>query len=112
MVMTITRVLASVSIAMIVSVAGNFHASAQTTAKHVAAVQTKTAAASWNCPFAVVELAPVSHDTSGQPSQWVVVHRVKGEIVAAERVSPTEVEQIRAMPCGTAKPVPQQPLLG
>ncbi|MFT3725560.1 MAG: hypothetical protein QM773_18475 [Hyphomonadaceae bacterium] len=60
----------------------------------------------------MVELAPVSHDTAGRPSEWVMVHRVKGEIIAAERVSAADVAQIRAMPCGAAKPASQAPLLG
>ena len=89
---------------------------AQTSAKHTMLSQARPASAqavsSWTCPFAVVELAPVSHDTAGRPAEWVIVHRVKGEIIAAERVSASDVAQIRATPCGAAKPAPQAPLLG
>ncbi len=48
-----------------------------------------------------VEISPVSYDTRGMASAWVMVQRDKGEIVAAERVSIGEVEQLRRLPCGT-----------
>ena len=54
----------------------------------------------WTCVSRqTVEIAPVSFDVRGQPS-WVVVYRVKGEIIASQRVSEREVDQIRRMPCG------------
>jgi hypothetical protein len=56
----------------------------------------------WTCMFRqTVELAPVSFDVRGKPS-WVVVYRVKGEIIASQRVSEREVEQLKRMPCGDA----------
>ena len=56
----------------------------------------------WTCvSTATVEIAPVSFDTSGQAKAWVMVHRVKGEIIAAERISAREAEQLRRLPCGT-----------
>lgn len=107
---------ASVLIAAYIGSGSGSEARAQTSAKHTTLAQAKPAAAqaasSWTCPFAVVEIVPVSHDTAGRPYEWVMVHRVKGEIVAAERVSAADVAQIRAMPCGAARPAPQAPLLG
>jgi len=67
-----------------------------------AALAAAPGADKWTCVSrAVVEIAPVSYDTAGQPSGWVRVHRVQGEIVAAERVSRLEVDQFRRLPCGT-----------
>lgn len=67
----------------------------QTSASSVAATR-------WTCVSrAVVEIAPVSFDTRGEPSGWVMVHRVNGEVTAAERVDGKEVEQLRRLPCGT-----------
>jgi hypothetical protein len=56
----------------------------------------------WTCLFRqTVEIAPVSFDVRGQAS-WVVVYRLKGEIIASQRVSERELEQIKRMPCGDA----------
>ena len=56
----------------------------------------------WTCVSrTVVEIAPVSHDMAGEPLAWVRVHRVQGEIVAAERISARELEKFRRLPCGT-----------
>jgi hypothetical protein len=58
--------------------------------------------AKWTCvSTATVELAPVSYDARGMASAWVMVYRDKGEIVAAERVSSKDAEQLRRLPCGT-----------
>ena len=58
-------------------------------------------AGKWTCLSAMtVEIAPVSFDTRGLADAWVVVHRDKGEIVAAQRISGKEVEQVRRLPCG------------
>jgi hypothetical protein len=60
------------------------------------------AATSWTCVSrANVEIAPVSFDTAGEPATWVVVHRINGEVIASERVSPVEVQKLRRLPCGT-----------
>ena len=41
----------------------------------------------WTCVSrTTVEIAPVSFDTRGSAEAWVMVHRVKGEVVAAERI--------------------------
>ena len=78
------------------------------TAKGATAPKSQIASAStagggkWTCMFRqTVELAPVSFDVRGAPS-WVVVYRMKGEIIASQRVSAREVEQIKRMPCGDA----------
>lgn len=61
----------------------------------------KSAAGKWTCVSrATVEIAPVSFDTTGQATAWVMVHRVKGEIIAAERISQREADELRRMPCG------------
>ncbi len=103
------------SAAVLFAIAGGGIASAQTPAKPLKMAQAKPAASqaasTWSCPFAIVELSPVSHDTGGRPSEWVMVHRVNGEIVAAERISADDAAQIRAMPCGAGKTV-QPPLVG
>jgi hypothetical protein len=62
-----------------------------------------SAATSWTCVSrANVEIAPVSFDTFGEPSTWVVVHRMDGEVIAAERVSHAEIQKLRRLPCGTS----------
>jgi len=59
-------------------------------------------AGKWTCASrATIEIAPVSYDTRGRASAWVMVHRDHGEIIASERVDPREVEQLRRLPCGT-----------
>jgi hypothetical protein len=61
-----------------------------------------SAATSWTCVSrANVEIAPVSFDTTGEPAAWVVVHRIGGEVIAAERVGAVEVQKLRRLPCGT-----------
>lgn len=104
-----------ISAAALFVIASGGIASAQTSAKPLKMAQTKPAASQaasvWSCPFAIVELSPVSHDTAGRPSEWVMVHRVNGEIVAAERVSADDAAQIRAMPCGGHQTT-QPPLVG
>jgi hypothetical protein len=58
-------------------------------------------AGKWTCmSTATVEIAPVSFDARGLADAWVMVHRSRGEIVAAERVSQKQIEQIRRLPCG------------
>lgn len=87
-----------------------FHAAdAQTATK--ASVAKPAAASSWACQTKIVELAPVSEDTSGRQG-WVMVHRVAGEIVAAERVSAAEVAQIRKLPCQGDRLEAPPPLVG
>ncbi len=71
-----------------------------------------TTASSWACQSKVVEIAPVSEDTNGGATAWVMVHRVKGEIIAAERVSEREVEQIRRLPCQGDRLEAPPPLVG
>jgi hypothetical protein len=59
-------------------------------------------AGKWTCASrATIEIAPVSYDTRGRASAWVMVHRDHGEIIASERVDSREVEQLRRLPCGT-----------
>lgn len=59
-------------------------------------------AGKWTCMSATtVEIAPVSFDARGLASAWVRVYRDRGEIVAAERISRNDIEQIRRLPCGT-----------
>jgi hypothetical protein len=74
---------------------------AKTKSPMVKPAVSSAAAASWTCVSrANVEIAPVSFDTAGEPSTWVVVHRIDGEIIAAERVSAVEVQKLRRLPCG------------
>src|SRR5215468_3716192 len=61
----------------------------------VSATSAKPGASRWTCMSkAMVEIAPVSFDTSGEATAWVRVYRVKGEIVAAERVDARQVEEL------------------
>jgi hypothetical protein len=54
----------------------------------------------WICASrASIEVAPVSFDTAGSAEAWVVVHRVKGEVVAAERIGKRDLEKLRRNPC-------------
>jgi hypothetical protein len=67
----------------------------------MAAAVSPTSVLRWTCVSrAVIEIAPVSYDTAGAPSGWVVVHRVKGEIIASERVSDLDVRKLSRLPCG------------
>lgn len=67
-----------------------------------ASAASSTSTARWTCVSrAVVEIAPVSFDTTGEPSGYVMVQRVNGEVIAAERVSSKQVDQLRRLPCGT-----------
>jgi hypothetical protein len=115
MAMMVVRTIVSTAL-FAACVCANGQAFSQSPAKSASLAQAKPAGAqassSWTCPFADVEIAPVSHDRGGRPSEWVMVHRVKGEIVAAERIRASEVAQIRAMPCGAQIQAPQPPLLG
>jgi len=107
--MTSFRTLIS-ALALIAAFAGAPVADAQTATARISKA-TRTTAASWACQTKVVEIAPVSEDTSGRDG-WVMVHRVNGEIIAAERVSQAEVEQIRRLPCQGDRLVAPPPLVG
>lgn len=102
--MTVLNKVVSVS-ALFAAFAGLHPAANAQTAK-------AAAAASWTCQTKVVEIAPVSEETNGRPTAWVMVHRVQGEIVAAERLSAREVEQVRRMPCQGDRLVAPAPLVG
>jgi hypothetical protein len=66
-----------------------------------AAAASKSAPGRWTCMSrATVEIAPVSFDTTGGAEAWVMVYRVKGEVVAAERIDKREIDRLRASPCG------------
>jgi hypothetical protein len=55
----------------------------------------------WICVSrTTVEIAPVSFDTVGAAEAWVMVHRMNGKVVAAERIEKREVDELRRMPCG------------
>jgi hypothetical protein len=103
--MTMSLARKSVTIAGILALvlAMPLGALAQAKAKQaVKPAASSAASASWTCVSrARVEIAPVSFDTYGTPEAWVVVHRVNGEVVAAERVSLSEIEKLRRLPCGT-----------
>ncbi len=109
--MTVFKTLISVS--ALVAAAVGIQPAAEAQTRQNASLSSKPAAAvSWACTAKVVELAPVSTDTRGNATGWVMVHRVKGEIIAAERVSNDEVEQIRRMPCPGDRMEAPPPLVG
>lgn len=108
--MTFIRTLVSVS-ALVAAFAGAQIADAQTAKQARLAIAKPATALSWACQTRVVEIAPVSEDTPGRQS-WVMVHRVNGEIIAAERVSASEVEQIRRLPCQGDRLAAPPPLVG
>lgn len=70
------------------------------------------AAAAWQCQAKMVEIAPVSQDTNGKTTAWVMVYRVGGEIIAAERLTAREVEQVRRLPCQGDRLEAPPPLVG
>lgn len=110
--MTAFKTLVSIS-ALFAACAGFQPAAVAQTAKQASLGSAKPATAlSWACQSKVVEIAPVSDDTNGRATAWVMVHRVKGEIIAAERVSEREVEQIRRLPCQGDRLEAPPPLVG
>jgi hypothetical protein len=109
--MTVFRTL--ISISALLTAFANVPPTADAQTGQNASLAAKPAAAtSWACTFKVVELAPVSLDTRGKATGWVMVHRVRGEVIAAERVSDQEVEQIRRMPCAGDRLEAPPPLVG
>ena len=73
---------------------------AQTAPKQASLTSVKPVLASASaCSTGLIEIAPVSFDTKGRAEAFVVVYRINGEIVASERVSPAEVEQLHRSPC-------------
>lgn len=110
--MTVLNKVVSVSVLFATFAGVHSAANAQTTKQASLNMAKPAAAASWACQTKVVEIAPVSEETNGRPTAWVMVHRVQGEIVAAERLSASEVEQVRRMPCQGDRLVTPPPLVG
>jgi hypothetical protein len=79
-------------------VAGAATAQTKPGTRGLASVQ-PVAASATACTTGLIEIAPVSFDTGGKATAYVVVHRVNGEVVAAERVTPQEIEQLHRSPC-------------
>lgn len=109
--MTVLKTIVSASVLLAATVGLGATASAQT-AKTMLASAKPAVASAWQCNAKVVEIAPVSEDTSGKATGWVMVHRVAGEIIAAERLSAAEVEQVRRMPCQGDRLESPPPLIG
>jgi hypothetical protein len=109
--MTAIKTVVSISALLISGLGMSGIANAQT-AKTMLASAKPAAASAWQCQAKVVEIAPVSQDTNGKATSWVMVHRVGGEIIAAERLSATEVEQVRRMPCQGDRMEAPPPLVG
>ena len=82
--MTALRTVVSISALVATFTGASPGALAQTGKTQLAQVKPAAAASTWTCPFSVVELAPVSEETNGKAQAWVMVHRVNGEIVAAD----------------------------
>lgn len=109
--MTAIKTIVSVSALLFASVGLGGIAQAQTTKAMMASAK-PAAASAWQCQAKVVEIAPVSEDSNGRARSWVMVHRVGGEIVAAERLSASEVEQVRRLPCQGDRLAAPSPLVG
>jgi len=109
--MTATKIIVSVC-ALLVASFGMSAAAVAQTAKAMLASAKPAAASVWQCAAKVVEIAPVSQDTNGEATGLVMVHRVAGEIIAAERLSAAEVEQVRRMPCQGDRLDAPAPLVG
>lgn len=109
--MTAIKTIISVSALLAAGLGLGGMANAQT-AKTMLASAKPAAASAWQCAAKVVEIAPVSQDTNGRATGWVMVHRVGGEIIAAERLSATEVEQVRRLPCQGDRLEAPPPLVG
>ncbi|MDP3493885.1 MAG: hypothetical protein Q8R82_12285 [Hyphomonadaceae bacterium] len=111
--MTVLRNIISASVLFAACAGFQSAASAQTVKQaSLSTSKSATAASSWACQAKVVEIAPVSQDTNGRPTAWVMVHRVQGEIIAAERLSASEVEQVRRLPCQGDRMEAPPPLVG
>ena len=110
--MTAIRTILSISALLAASIGMSSMASAQTVKQASLNTSKPAAASSWACQAKVVEIAPVSQDTNSRATAWVMVHRVQGEIVAAERLSASEVEQVRRLPCQGDRLEAPPPLVG
>ena len=54
----------------------------------------------WICASrTTIEIAPVSFDTAGHAEAWVMVHRIEGEVIAAERITKRDAERLRNIRC-------------
>ncbi len=101
MMKTFTGVLTTIALA---ASALSSQAMAQTAPKQATLSSAKPVLASvMACSTGLIEIAPVSFDTNGRVEAWVVVYRINGEIVASERVSPAEIEQLQRSPCRADK---------
>ncbi|OYX51770.1 MAG: hypothetical protein B7Y90_00130 [Alphaproteobacteria bacterium 32-64-14] len=97
MMKTFTGILSAIALA---ASALSSQAMAQTASKEASLTRVKPVLASATaCSTGLIEIAPVSFDTNGRAEAWVVVYRINGEIVASERVSPAEIEQLQRLPC-------------
>jgi len=110
--MTALKTFISISVAFAAYAGFQSAAIAQTTKQASLSMAKPAAASSWTCQTKVVEIAPVSEETNDRATAWVMVHRVQGEIIAAERLSASEVEQVRRMPCQGDRLVAPRPLVG
>ncbi len=110
--MTVFKTLISFSVVFAASASLQSTAIAQTAKQASLSTAKPAAATSWTCQTKVVEIAPVSEETSGRATAWVMIHRVQGEIIAAERLSASEVERVRRMPCQGDRLVAPPPLVG
>lgn len=91
----------TIGVAFASSIVAASSASAQTRPVQGSLSSVKPIAASvTTCATGLIEIAPVSFDTSGQPEAWVVVQRVDGEVVSAQRITARGLEQLRRAPCG------------
>jgi hypothetical protein len=99
--LSVTGVFVALTAVSAVAVAQTPSSSLVKSASIASPAQKTGLAGKWTCASrATIEIAPVSYDTRGRASAWVVVHRDHGEIIASERVDAREVEQLRRLPCG------------
>jgi len=110
--MIVLKTIVSCSALFIASLGLSGMAQAQTVKASLASAKPAAAASAWQCQAKVVEIAPVSQDTNGRATAWVMVHRVGGEVIAAERLSAAEVEQVRRLPCQGDRLEAPPPLVG
>lgn len=58
------------------------------------------AGGNWACASSSsFEIAEVSSDVASDKTAYVLIHRVKGEPIASQRLTPAEVESFRRMGC-------------
>ncbi len=97
---------ATVAVFALFSIASPALAQTAATAGRVAAASVEapkgatSATGAWACASSSsFEIAEVSTDVASEKTAYVLIHRVKGEPIASQRLTPAEVESFRRLGC-------------